>query len=72
MSDITSTEMAGIVRRMINRGFGLEIAEETQGESFEFTAPATGQRFRVTVAEISADDAVDAAISAATGRSRRA
>jgi hypothetical protein len=49
---ISDEEMTGHLRRAVNRNFGLEIAEPPQGASFELVAPSTGQRFRVTVAEV--------------------
>ncbi len=67
---IGGEEMADIIQRMVNARFGLDIAEVPQGASFEMTAPATGQRFRVTVAEVPAGDAVDAVIAACNGGER--
>jgi hypothetical protein len=63
---ISEQEMAGHVRVIVNqvlRG----ISEAVRGNSFELTSPATGQRFRVTVTEVSAEAAVDAAIAAIAG-----
>lgn len=48
---IAADEMAVIVQRAVNWRLP-RIAETPQGGAFEMTAPATGQRFRVTVAEI--------------------
>ena len=48
---ISDEEMAGILQRAVNHRLGVEIAGPPQGASFELTAPSTGQRFRVTVAE---------------------
>jgi hypothetical protein len=56
--------MASLIQRIVNRGMRCDIAEAPNGSSFELTSPATGQRFRVTVAEVSADHAVDAVIAA--------
>jgi hypothetical protein len=49
---ITAAEMAVILGRTINATLA-GICDAPDGESFELTAPATGQRFRVTVAEVS-------------------
>lgn len=52
MSDpIGTDEMAGILQRAVNASFGCEIAEAPHGAAFEFTAPATGQRFRAVITE---------------------
>jgi len=48
---ITAAEMAAILGRTVNATLA-GICDEPDGESFELTAPATGQRFRVTVAEV--------------------
>jgi hypothetical protein len=64
---ISGGEMAGILRKTVNVAFRCDIADAPVGASFELTSPATGQRFRVTVTEVSADDAVDAAIAAVCG-----
>jgi hypothetical protein len=51
----------------VNRNFSLEIAEPPQGASFEFVAPSTGQRFRVTVAEVGGwSDRMEAGLTAVT------
>jgi hypothetical protein len=65
---ITVDEMAGLVRRAIERGlFGAGVTETPQGAAFEMTTPATGQRFRVTVAEVSPwSDQVDRELREAT------
>lgn len=66
--NISNEEMAGYIRQIVNMGFGSnKIADEPRGSQFELTAPATGQRFRVTVAEVNADEAVDEAITAIIG-----
>jgi hypothetical protein len=66
MEDITGDEMTGMLQRVVN--FSLSgIADAPRGSSFELTSPATGQRFRITVAEVGAGDAVDAAIEACRG-----
>jgi hypothetical protein len=49
---IAVTEMAGILRQVVNAGFGQEIADPQHAGAFELTAPATGQRFRVIVNEV--------------------
>lgn len=50
---ITVDEMAGLVRRAIERGlFGAGVTETPQDDTFEMTTPATGQRFRITVTEV--------------------
>lgn len=61
---ISAEEMAGLLQRTVNARMGCDIAEVPAGARFELTSPATGQRFRVTVAEVPADEAVDAAIAA--------
>jgi len=48
---ISDAEMAGYVQRAVNLLFP-EIAEMPHAGAFEMTASATGQRFRVTVAEV--------------------
>jgi hypothetical protein len=48
---ITTGEMAGMLRRVVNSRLP-DVADEPAGSSFEMVAPATGQRFRVTVEEI--------------------
>lgn len=50
---ITAGEMAGNVQMAVNLLFP-DVADAPHDMSFEFTTPATGQRFRVTVAEIPA------------------
>ncbi len=68
---ISGEELAGIIRRTVNAGFALDIAEAAHGASFDLTAPATGQRFRVTVTEVPAGEAVDAVIAACGGEAAR-
>jgi hypothetical protein len=64
---ISNAEMAGMLQQVLNIAFGRSsIADAPRGSSFELTAPATGQRFRLTIAEVPADEAVDAAIAAIT------
>ena len=48
---ITVPEMTAIVQRLVNLGMA-GIADEARSGTFEMTAPATGQRFRVTVEEV--------------------
>jgi len=48
---ISDAEMAVYVQRAVNLLFP-EIAEMPHAGAFEMTASATGQRFRVTVAEV--------------------
>lgn len=54
---ITVWELAEILARIINHGFnGASVAECEAGENhLLFSAPATGQKFRVTVEEIAGD-----------------
>ncbi len=48
---LTIADMAGTVQHAVN--FWLAgVADDPQGGAFELTAPATGQRFRVTVEEV--------------------
>ena len=64
---ITVPEMTAIVRRLVNLGLP-EIAETPDDEAFEMTASATGQRFRVTVAEIPGwSDQIDRELAELTG-----
>jgi hypothetical protein len=65
---ISDHEMADIIQKTINQGLMRPIADPPADTSFELTAPATGQRFRVTVAEVSPIDAVDEAIAMILGR----
>lgn len=65
---ISDEEMAGHLRRAVNRDFGLDLAEPPQGASFELVAPSTGQRFRVTVAEVEIwSDQMEAELTAEAG-----
>lgn len=68
---ISGEETAGFIQRAVNARLLLDIADAPRGDSFELTAASTGQRFRVTVAEVPADEAVDAAIAACDGGGRR-
>ena len=54
---ISVWELAEILARIINHGFnGAPVAECEAGENhLLFTAPATGQRFRVTIEEADGD-----------------
>jgi hypothetical protein len=61
---ISGEEMAGLIQKAVNDRFRLDIADPPRDSSFELTAPATGQRFRVTVTEAPAAEAVNAAIAA--------
>jgi len=64
---ISAAEMAGIIRRTLNVVLS-GIADSPDGASFELTAPATGQRFRVTVAEVPGWSArMDAELGEVTG-----
>ena len=64
---ITADEMADHVRRGVNWLFP-DIADAVHDGAFEMTALATGQRFRVTVAEVDGwSDAMDAELSELTG-----
>jgi hypothetical protein len=57
---ITVAEMAGLLQRTVNAGFAADIAYAPDDNSFEMIAPATGQRFRITVEEVPAwTDAMD-------------
>lgn len=47
--EISSEEMAGLIQHLINVGLGVDVADEPSGRKFLMTAPATGQRFRVSV-----------------------
>ncbi len=48
---ITPAEMAKVVTRAMIARLGTSINIELAGESFTMTAPATGQRFRISVEE---------------------
>jgi hypothetical protein len=64
---LSGEEIAGFIQRRVNAAIGFDLADAPVGASFELTAPATGQRFRVTVTEVPAGEAVDAAIAAFCG-----
>ncbi len=51
-AQVTFAEMASILSRVVNAGFGTEIADPQHAGAFEMTAPNTGQRFRVIVNEV--------------------
>jgi hypothetical protein len=51
---VTAGEMAQMMQQVVNLVMNNDIAEFPHGDSFEITAPATGQQFRVTVTEIPA------------------
>jgi hypothetical protein len=70
---IAIAQMAGILRRAVNDNFGQDIADPEHGDTFEMTAPATGQRFRVTVAEIPGwSDQMDRELAEVTGTEMQA
>jgi hypothetical protein len=61
---ISAEEMTDILQRTINEVFSSpEIADPPAGTSFELTTPSTGQRFRMTVEEVSQMSAVEDAIA---------
>lgn len=65
---ITPADMAAAVQRAVNRSLP-GIAEAPDGSTFEMTAPATSQRFRVTVEEIPGwSDRMDAELNEITGK----
>lgn len=65
---IGGEEMADILRRTVNVAFGCDIAEPARGGPSSSPAPATGQRFRVAVAEVAPwSDQVDAELAVIAG-----
>jgi hypothetical protein len=60
---ISTEEMTDILRNTINHDLNRDVADAPEGTSFELTTPATGQRFRVTVMEVSPLVAVEDAIA---------
>jgi len=64
---IAAAEVAAIVQRAVNWRLP-QVAETPQGAAFEMTARATGQRFRVTVAEVPGwSDQMDKALAEIAG-----
>lgn len=52
MDLITCDEMAAILTRVVNAGFGCPVADHDGGKSgFTVAAPSTGQLFTVTVTD---------------------
>jgi len=53
LAPVTETEMAGVIRTMLELGFGgLDLTTGPPAAGFEMLTLATRQRFRVTITEI--------------------